>query len=311
MATTESSTLAAPATIPAPSLSPDDAAEALLTSLTAAPAPAEETPLEAKEEPAAQPEITPEEAAKTAAREERRRTSELYAKVQSQHAALDRRKSAIETKERELAATVEEIGKLTDITQLVAYVARKSGASEQSVWQDVADQIRNGGKRSPESELTTEVKQLRREREADKAEAKRLKDEQEAQEAAARDAEIASKWQESVAGLAKEDTSRWPSISEYPATVVGAAAMQIVNQVFERTGTVPTREDVLDYLEEQAAPKAAPAAPTTAKPKSGVAPKAKTVTNQDAASPVDPRTLNEQEREELAARQLEALMRAS
>lgn|SRR5512138_655050 len=232
--------------------------------------------------------------------------ADLLAKAQRQHAALTRREKAIEAKEREALAKLSEVETLTDLPAIVSYLAKRQGVNEQAVWDDFIDLAKNGGKRSPEKALEREVRELRAELRTSK---QPKTEEKPAEEEPVNEAEIKTNWQTSVTSLVADDSERWPSLSALPAAMVGPAALQVLEQYYEKTGIIATQQDVLDYLEGQAAPKQ-PAAPAAAKPKSGAPTKrVATVTNNDAATPVDTRSLTQQERDALAAKQLEALLR--
>lgn len=261
--------------------------------------------------------------------EERKRIADMSEKAQKLHASASRRAKAAEEREAqakaklaEIEAKEAEILKLDSVVDVVRFVAKRGGVTEQDVWQDIADQLRNDGKRSRENESARELKELalqvreerealRKEREEQSSKAEQERKAREAAEQQAKEAEIEQQWKSETAEVAASNPSRWGNLSRY--FDIGAAALSVVEQYHAKTGIVASREEVLDYLESQAAARQQPAAtPATAKPNVGVAPKAKakTISNSDAASSVDLRDMSPQEREALARRELEAFLDA-
>jgi hypothetical protein len=239
--------------------------------------------------------------------EAKRKLSENAASVQRQHSALTRRLADHERDKAQLAAEREEIGKLTSFPAIVQYLARKRGADGQTLWQELIEDLKTGGKRSPENELRDELRQLKTERQT-RADTERERQEREAAERTNQeDREALEAFGVQSAEAVKTNADRYPTLAKYPARMVGASAMQIQMEAYAKTRKVYALEEVLAYLEQDAksqlgnAPEATPLT-ASAKPK---APKVTTPTNADA-SPVDPRTLSFEERKELAARQLQA-----
>lgn len=289
----------------APDVSPEDAAASYLETLANGES-TEATPeIEATAETP-----KPEDDAKAEIARERQKVLELHAKTNQQHQALTRRAAKLEEKEQAVTAKAAELEKLSTITEIVAYVAKVGGKSEHDVWLDVADQIRNGGKRSPESETSERLARLERERESERAESKRLREAQEAEKSASEAQRTQDSWKDQTAELAKSNAEKWPTLAGYPPTELGTEALSVIEEYFEQTGLVATQEQVLDYLEGQKKPAAPPAeAPKVA---NGPAPKRRaetlqTPTNLDASRAPTPRAKTDQELEEDAVRYLESL----
>lgn len=286
--------------------SPEESAIAFLES-AANGEPTGETPDAEAETPDAKEPGTVDEKAELSA--ERQRLLDLSAKTNQQHQALTRRTAKLEEKERELTARAEELEKLSTPEEIVSYLVRKRGISEKDAWDNIVDRIRNNGKQSPESETSERLARLEREREAEKSESKRLQEAREKEEADKQERELKSQWSESAATLAKETPDKWPTLAAQQPILVSSAALRILEQYYEETGIVATKEQVLDYLEKQAAPPASASkvAPVPAPAKRRAEP-IKTPTNLDASSAEAPRTLTEQERFEAAERWLESQM---
>jgi hypothetical protein len=231
--------------------------------------------------------------------------------------ALTRRAKAVEAREAKLREREHEIESIGDLASHVAFIAKKSGRDADAVWQDFVEMAQNKGRRPPEKELLHEVRQLRAEvaKGGKRPETTVETDtelEQEQPPEQPNEAELKASWKTSVSEVATANAERWPGLAAYPTLMIGAAALDVVEQYFANTGKVPDQESVLDYLEKQVAPKGAPAAkPTAAKPTSGVAkPKARTLTNADVSSVPDLRSLSEEEREELALKELQKALSA-
>lgn len=249
--------------------------------------------------------------------------------LQNQHAALTRRtraleaeKQRLEQRQAELESKQSELEKIDGIADMVEFVAKKRGIDTSEVWEDVIDQIKNNGKRSPTNKAVRAVEELRREVLGNKQ--TQTKQQQEAEQQAQIEAaqQAANEWKSEAVQLAKSSTEKWPTISIIPQRALAVAAYEIADEYYQETGVIPTHEQVLDYLESQAkaesAARAKPAvdssrpAPATGNggAKAPVAPKqkAKTVSNSDASEAPDTRDLSPEDREKAATRLLERML---
>jgi hypothetical protein len=287
-------------------LSPEDNAIAFVESVAKG-EPTEQTPeADATSEAAKTPEVVDPKAEITS---ERQKLLELSAKTNQQHQALTRRTAKLEERERDTAAREAELEKLSTPEEIVSYLVRKRGISENEAWDNIVQRIQNNGKRTPESETAERLARLERERESEKSEVKRQQEAREAAEAKKRERELKSQWSESAAELAKETPDKWPTLAAQQPILVSSAALRVLEQYYEETGIVATKDQVLDYLEKQAAPPApAPKVATAPTAEKRRAEPIKTPNNLDASSAEAPRVLTEQERVEAATRWLESQM---
>lgn len=306
--------------------SPNDAGLALLEQAMGEPGTIQETtneqPTESSQqdnsETSGDTKDEPSELEKALAAPEKKPLQNEQVALKNQHAALTRRTAAIEKREAKLLERERELDSIQDLASHVALVAKRTGRDPDSVWGEFVEMAKNNGRRPPEKELLHEVRQLRAEvskggkrAETPEENEESAELEQEQTPGQPSESELKESWKTSVNAAAAGNAERWPSLAQYPDGFVGAAALDVVERYFEKTGKVPDQESVLDYLEKQAVQKSAAAAkPAAAKPTSGAAkPKATTVTNKDASTPIDARALSQEEREELANKQLAAQLR--
>lgn len=248
--------------------------------------------------------------------------------LQNQHAALTRRARAIdaekvriEQEKAELLKQKSELGKIDGIADMVAFVAKSRGISEQDVWEDVVDQIKNNGKRSPTNKAVRVVEELRRDILGDREKAAQQAREQEAQSQTEQVEQAAAAWKSEAVETAKKSAEKWPNTARIPARALAIAAYDVAEEYYQATGIVPTHEQVLDYLEHEAnvgseqqaaAPNSQPAPATgNGGAKAPAAPpkqKAKTISNRDASESTqskDPLNMSQEERDAAALRILQ------
>lgn len=249
--------------------------------------------------------------------------------MQNQHAALTRRaraleaeKARIEQQNAELLKQKSELEGIDGIADMVAFVAKRRGISEQDVWEDVVDQIKNNGKRSPTNKAVRVVEELRRDILGDREKAAQQAREQEAQSQAEQAEQAALAWKSEAIEIAKKSAEKWPNTARIPARALAIAAYDVAEEYYQTTGEVPTHEQVLDYLEREAnagsaqqaatAPNSQPAPATgNGGAKAPAAPqkqKAKTISNRDAsesATSKDPLNMSQEERDAAALRILQ------
>jgi hypothetical protein len=248
--------------------------------------------------------------------------------LQNQHAALTRRARALEAEhariEQEKAEVLKqksELGKIDGIADMVAFVAKTRGISEQDVWEDVVDQIKNNGKRSPTNKAVRVVEELRRDILSDREKAARQAREQEVQAQAEQVEQAAAAWKSEAVSIAQKSAEKWPITARIPARALAVAAYDVAEEYYQATGEVPTHQQVLDYLEREAN---AGGAQQTAAPNSQPAPaagnggakapavppkqKARTISNRDASESTqtrDPLNMSQEERDAAALRILQ------
>jgi hypothetical protein len=248
--------------------------------------------------------------------------------LQNQHAALTRRakaleaeKARIEQEKADLLKEKSELGKIDGISDMVAFVAKTRGISEADVWEDVVDQIKNNGKRSPTNKAVRVVEELRRDILGDRQKAEQQAREQEVQSQAEQAEQAVLTWKTEAVETVKKDAEKWPITSKIPARALAIAAYDVAEEYFQTTGIVPTHEQVLDYLEHEAnvgsaqqpaAPNSQPAPATgNGGAKAPAAPpkqKAKTISNRDASESTqskDPLNMTQEERDAAALRILQ------
>lgn len=245
--------------------------------------------------------------------------------LQNQHAALTRRQRALEAEEKRLEqrqAEIEskhsELEQIDDIASMVEFVAKKRGINTAEVWEDVVDQIKNGGKRSSTNRVVRAVEDLRRDIKGGPPKTQQPSEQadepsQEAVEQAAQD------WKSAAVETAQKSADKWPTMSRLHPRALAAAAYEIAEEYFQTTGIVATHEQVLDYLESHAKAEGeqgnAPAAPNSqpapaagnggAKARTAPKSKAKTISNSDASEAPDTREMSQEERNAAALRLLE------
>jgi len=268
------------------------------SSSTAEPPPAEKTPEQLRAE----------------LEEQKRELSKNAATIQGQHAALTRRRADFEREKADIDALRAELSGLKSFPQIVAFVAKQRGNVEpEELWRELVDDLKAGGKRSTEVELRDELRQLKTDRQSKEAAERQRQEREEQERAAQEDREALSAFGAKAGEAAKAKPELYPSLAKYPANMVGASAILIQMQTYERTGGVLTLDQVMAQLEQDAKsqlgeattapPQPAPQKKPNESPKK--APRVTTPTNADASA-VDPRTLSLDERKELAARQLQA-----
>jgi hypothetical protein len=296
--------------------SPREAAEEFLSTVT------EETETTETPEPKPvekPPGAKPEAEELKAAREERRRASELLAKSKAQHEALDRRTAKVKELEERHAAREKEFDDAeSSVESMVEYLAKRHGKSPNDVWNDIAEQLRNGGKRTPESETRRELDAIKRELESErKSKAEReaqAKADEERKQALEREQNTSTGIETFRAGaieLVTANPEQYPTLQAYPKKAVGTMTLDLISSYCDRfkaqNGNYPTElpplSDFLDFLEGEESAEQAPSAPAKA---SVAKPKPRIPTNNNASSEPDLRTLSMDERRELAMKMLDA-----
>jgi hypothetical protein len=274
----------------------------------------------AKPKPAAKPAADEVAEQRKALADERRQASELLTKVKGQHEALDRRKAKVEADEASVATAVAGYreARTKGAIALVAYLERETGAKENSIWEDIADQLRNEGKRSPANESARGLAELRAELEAERKERadekRRQKEEADAQAAAEAEKTIGStveQYREEATKLVDADPDLYPALANYPKRAVGTLTLDLMSTWCDRykaqygvfpQGTPPVAE-FLAVIEKQEAEEQEAAAATRAKPRVAKA-KVRIPSNDETATESEPRRLTFEEREALVEREL-------
>lgn len=250
-------------------------------------------------------------------REERRKASEALAKARGQFEALERVKAKVKESGEKHAASLKEFDSVFDSPEtMVRYYAKRKGIDPHDVWTDIAEQLRNGGKRSPESETKREIAELRREREEEKrqaaereAQAKADADEREAQLRSQNAAKGIENIKTQSVELVAKSPELYPTLQSYPRKALGTMVLELMDtwaenvkqQVgrYPNSNEVPPLDDFLAYLEKQEAEEQPVA--------KQLAPKARPrIPNNDTSSSVDgERKLSMEERRELARQALD------
>lgn len=239
--------------------------------------------------------------------------------LQNQHAALTRRtraleaeKQRLEQRQAELESKQSELEKIDGIADMVEFVAKRRGIDTTKVWEDVIDQIKNGGKRSPANEAVRAINELRREVLGSKPKP------QDPQEQTQTIEQAISDWKAEAVELAKSGAEKWPTMSALPQRALAAAAYEVADEYYQETGIVPTHEQVMNYLESQAKASAAPAKQGSAQSQPAPAagnggatapvapkPKVKSISNSDASAAPDTREMSQEDRDRAALRVLQ------
>lgn len=239
--------------------------------------------------------------------------------LQNQHAALTRRtraleaeKQRLEQRQAELESKQSELEKIDGIADMVEFVAKRRGIDTTKVWEDVIDQIKNGGKRSPANEAVRAINELRREVQEIKKPREQPATQAPSEQAIA---EAIENWQSEMVEFAQSNEDRWPLSTLMDPEALAVAAYKRADEYCTETGKVPTYEEVMIYLEGQAKAKyesrAQKSQPVPAAGNGGAKapvapkPKVKSISNSDASAAPDTREMSEEDRDKAALRVLQ------
>jgi hypothetical protein len=266
-----------------------------------------------EEEPTEEP-VSPVKTEAELLKEQRAEYAQKLNEVDSRFAQARRKEQALQARQQEFEAKVKQLEererKLTsfdNVHDLVEYIAENNKVDVNQIWHEIADGIRNNGKRTPESAMQRELRELREERKREKEERERTAREEQERQQATQEQEVKEQWATESGVLARTKPERWPSLAKsgVSARLIGVAALRVVEEYYGRTGLVPEREAVLDFLEQVEAKEAqasAPAKPVMAAKKPASTPR--TPTNTDAEANVSERELSDEDRERDAAEYL-------
>jgi hypothetical protein len=234
------------------------------------------------------------EQAKTEAEQARKDASTRLEKINSQHAALVRQRESFEKRQAALIEREKAIESLTTVSDITAHLAKARGVTADEIWQEWAEEIRNGGKPSEATQAKRDRDRIAREN----ADLRKQAEEREANQSQV----IVQQWGDEMDSALTADTfvTTYPKLAKVPQSILVDAIVAKTEEFRKaNSGSLPRHADLLAWFESQIPEAAPPTVPVeAAKPKT----KPTALTSKDTAAPPGIRELTDQEREEEAIR---------
>lgn len=180
-----------------------------------------------------------------AERKERQARERETALAEAQRKAQER-EAALAAREREFAEA--------DEFAVLEKVAKAKGVDLPTLIRRGIQRAANNGELAPEEKVKVEAEQkAKREKELEDrlaAAEKRLADREEREAKAEQERQVQA-WQNETVAAARESKDSLPFLSDLPDSVVAHRAAQVAGMFYQKTGELPERADLLQYLEAQ------------------------------------------------------------